>query len=771
MSTLNHDESEREMRLNQVLLAYIEAVQEGRMPDRGQLLSGYPEFTAELTEFFALRDQFDRVAAPLRDVSLSGSSPRGRFESRGSAPAVFHHAGSKPEPRSADPSALELGQIGEFRLVREIGRGGMGVVYEAHQLSLNRRVALKVLPFVAALDPKHLQRFQNEAQTAAQLHHTNIVPVHAVGCERGVHYYAMQYIEGQSVASVIKELRELAGRGVAPVLRSERSSERETQAARAPATVPHLTATTLPSTSGPAFFRKAAQLGRKAAEALEHAHQLGVVHRDIKPANLLIDVRGDLWITDFGLALFQSGAGLTLTGELVGTLRYMSPEQAWAKRSQVDHRTDIYSLGATLYELLTLRPAFDADDRQELLQQITSEEPQALRRVDSAIPVELETIVLKAIAKVPAERYASAQELADDLQRFLEDKPIRARRPNLRERATKWVRRHRSVVGSAVALLLVLLVGSVVSTILVTGAYERESQKAKEAAEQRRYAEQSLREARRAVDELVQIGEEELAGNQDLEGLRWRLLDAALAYYQDFVNQHHENSVIQAGLETSRANVRTILDRLTTLVGSYQYIPLHMPEVQDELHLSVAQRNAIKRMQDNWMKKSLEVRQRSPGERERQRLELARDQEKRVAQLLTPEQLRRFKQIALQYIGPLAFSDPGVAEALRLTPEQKKEIRTSQDWTCLLRNTFSPRPDRRRSPQGANEATAPDQVAQVKILGLLTPEQRRQWDELVGEPFSNWPRPRPEFPQHHPAPRNAGDRKLEQREHSREKGP
>ena len=234
MSPINHDEPEREMRLNQVLLAYIEAVQEGRAPDRGQVLSGYPEFTAELTEFFALRDQFDRLAAPLREVTLASASPRERFECRGGASEASHHAGSKQEPRRPAPSAPELGQIGEFRLVREIGRGGMGVVYEAHQISLNRRVALKVLPFVAALDPKHLQRFQNEAQTAAQLHHTNIVPVYAVGCERGVHYYAMQYIEGQSVATVIKELRELAGRGAAGVLRSERSSGRKRKQQRNP---------------------------------------------------------------------------------------------------------------------------------------------------------------------------------------------------------------------------------------------------------------------------------------------------------------------------------------------------------------------------------------------------------------------------------------------------------------------------------------------------------------------------------------------------------
>ena len=173
------------------------------------------------------------------------------------------------------------------------------------------------------------------------------------------------------------------------------------------------------------YFRRAAHLGAEAATALDHAHQLGVVHRDVKPANVLLDRQGNLWITDFGVALLQSNGGLTMTGELVGTLRYMSPEQAGAQRGLVDHRTDVYSLGMTLYELLTLSPAFEGADPRRLLEQIASEEPRPLRSVDRDIPVELEIIVLKAIAKNPAERYSTAQELADDLQRFLADQPIR----------------------------------------------------------------------------------------------------------------------------------------------------------------------------------------------------------------------------------------------------------------------------------------------------------------------------------------------------------
>jgi hypothetical protein len=192
-----------------------------------------------------------------------------------------------------------------------------------------------------------------------------------------------------------------------------------------------------------------ARLGVQAAEALEYAHQLGVVHRDIKPANLLLDQRGNLWVADFGLARLPNEPGLTLTGDLIGTLRYMSPEQAQGKWLLVDHRADLYSLGVTLYELLVLEPPFRGTDRQELLRQIASEEPKAPRRLNKAVPAELETIVLKAMEKSPADRYATARELADDLGRYLRDEPIRARRPSLAQRGRKWARRHRPVVWSA----------------------------------------------------------------------------------------------------------------------------------------------------------------------------------------------------------------------------------------------------------------------------------------------------------------------------------
>jgi serine/threonine protein kinase/Flp pilus assembly protein TadD len=342
------------------------------------------------------------------------------------------------------------GTLGDFRILREVGRGGMGIVYEAQQISLKRRVALKVLPFAGTLDPKQLQRFHNEAQAAAGLHHTNIVPVHFVGCERGVHFYAMQFIDGQTLAEVLRQLRQ-------PPADPQSAADPQPTTLYGAAGV-----TTRSVDSAPVrraeHRRWVARLGEQAAEALHHAHELGVIHRDVKPGNLMLDGRGNLWVTDFGLAHVQSDASLTASGDLVGTLRYMSPEQALAKRVLIDQRTDVYSLGATLFELLTLRPPFDGADRQELLRQIAFEEPEAPRRLDKAIPAELETIVLKALEKNPADRYATAQELADDLRRFLDDRPIKARRPSWRQVAAKWARRHRGVACAGAAMLGMLLV-------------------------------------------------------------------------------------------------------------------------------------------------------------------------------------------------------------------------------------------------------------------------------------------------------------------------
>jgi serine/threonine protein kinase len=583
-----------EQKLSEIVLAYLEAVQEGKILDRQQFLESHPEFAADLADFFANRDHLDRLVAPLRATAPVEHMP---VDSPGHSGPTLLDPQAPQASEMKPPRRSWLGQIGDFRLFREIGRGGMGIVYEAEQVSLSRRVALKVLPFAAAFDQRQLQRFKNEAQAAAQLHHTNIVPVFAVGSERGVHYYAMQFIEGQSLATVIAELQQAEpqqGNGVhepkkalpdkpAPATVAEVRTEKET------GRQPNLPGSSGRSGKSQEFFRRFAQLGLTAAEALEHAHQMGVVHRDIKPANLLVDGRGNLWITDFGLAQFQSNLGLTLSGEVLGTLRYMSPEQALAKRVLVDHRTDIYSLGVTLYELATLHPVFAGQDRHELLRQIAFEEPRPPRALDRCIPEDLETIILKAIAKEPAERYATAQELADDLQRFLSDKPVLARRPSLLVQAVKWSRRHRPVVVSALVLLVVGFLGLAVSMAIIwrehaatTAAYEREReayerereahererQKAQEASRERALAQQSFMQARRNLEFFTLLSEEDLAHKPGLQRLRKKLLETALAYHRSFIQQHSTQVGGDLALQTEVASSHSRIARILNAQGS-----------------------------------------------------------------------------------------------------------------------------------------------------------------------------------------------------------
>lgn len=380
-------------------------------------------------------------------------------------------------PKSFDPDRTGVhfeagvslrGTLGDFLIHREIGRGGMGVVYEADQVSLNRRVALKVLPFAATMDSKQLQRFRHEAQAAAMLNHPNIVPVFGVGNERGVHYYAMQLIGGQSLAQLIASLR------------GDNKKDQSSEAKRE--TSPVAAISTQSGRRDKAHYRHLAELMAHAADALDYAHSMGVVHRDVKPANLLLDDAGHLWVTDFGLAKLDSSAGMTMTGDLVGTLRYMSPEQALAKRGLVDERTDVYSLGATLYELLTLHPAVDGADKHEVLKKIAFTEPTPPRKVVSAIPAELETITLKCLAKEPGERYASATALAEDLRRFIADRPVVARRATRLEKTWRWARRNPGVA-SLMVLLLLSLCGGLATTMWQWQRADENAEKYRKAAE------------------------------------------------------------------------------------------------------------------------------------------------------------------------------------------------------------------------------------------------------------------------------------------------
>jgi serine/threonine protein kinase/Flp pilus assembly protein TadD len=494
---------------------------------------------------------------------------------------TLSHSVAGPIAAAVPPPTI-TGELGDFRLLREIGRGGMGVVYEAEQISLGRRVALKVLPFASTLDAKQLQRFKNEAQAAAQLHHSNIVPVFAVGCERGVHYYAMQFIDGQTLAALIANLRKSAGLetdwpgSAGPSLpktsiasgnepHSEAEPE-ETSFTLSSAQARQIADATAPSTSAMSlvtdhssrrhsYFRTAAALGKQAAEALEHAHQLGVVHRDVKPANLLVDGRGTLWVADFGLSRGQRDGGLTLSGDVLGTLRYMSPEQALGQKGLVDHRTDVYSLGATLYELLTLHPVWEGTDRRELLRQIAWEEPRPPARLNKEIPTELETIVLKALAKEPSERYASAQEFGDDLQRFLEDRPVLAQRPTHVQRLKKWVRRHRSVVWLLTILMVTALAGSVAATILIWREEQRITAAYVSEASQRKRAEDNLHLALEAMDKVyLKVIEDESPRDPRREAEYRELLENALHVYEQFAQYNTTEPELRK--ETSRAYLR-----------------------------------------------------------------------------------------------------------------------------------------------------------------------------------------------------------------------
>ena len=391
--------------VGQVADEFIDRLDRGESPDVEEYARRFPEF-----------------AVVLRDV-LSTLQLMRRSE-----PAL---AGAAEPGVPAD----RAGRLGDFRIVREVGRGGMGVVYEAEQISLGRRVALKVLPFAAAMDARQLARFRNEAQAAAHLHHTNIVPVYAVGSERGVHYYAMQFIDGQTLAAVVRGLRadprpaprrrrgDPAGGGPHHVPLGHRAGvlpgrgpDRRPGGRGPGARPPDGRRPPRREARQPAGGRRRPPVGHRlrAGPALERRRP----DPDRRPAR---------------------------------HAPVHEPRAGPGKPTAVDHRTDVYSLGASLYELLTLEPPFRADQRADLLRAIAEDDPAPPRQLGRAIPAELETVVLKAMAKSAADRYATAQELADDLRRFLDDKPVLARRPTILQRLRRRARRHRAAVWAAAA--------------------------------------------------------------------------------------------------------------------------------------------------------------------------------------------------------------------------------------------------------------------------------------------------------------------------------
>jgi serine/threonine protein kinase/WD40 repeat protein len=457
---MNDTNSERDP-VDALAEEFVARYRRGERPSLSEYINRCPELADEIRALFP-------ALVMMEDV---------RPRPGGSSAATDDKAGA------AGPT---LERLGDYRILREVGRGGMGVVYEVEQESLGRHVTLKVLPARALLDARHVQRFHREAKAAVRLHHTNIVPVFGLGEDGGLQYYVMQFIQGLGLDQVLDELQKLrtlkggttpapdrigqsapivpiSAADVAAALLTGRFScdlgAAPTAALASSALVVAASASDGPgadllagpaastnlSASGRGYWRSVARIGVQTAEALAHAHAQGVLHRDIKPSNLLLDTRGTVWVTDFGLAKTSESDDLTHTGDVVGTLRYMAPERFQGKS---DPRGDVYGLGITLYELLALRPAFDETDRNQLLGRLQHEEPPRLRRVNPQVPRDLETIVLKAIAKEPERRYATAAELAEDLRRFLADRPIRARRSSAVERGWRWCRRN-PALGSA----------------------------------------------------------------------------------------------------------------------------------------------------------------------------------------------------------------------------------------------------------------------------------------------------------------------------------
>jgi WD40 repeat protein/serine/threonine protein kinase/tetratricopeptide (TPR) repeat protein len=453
---------------------FAERYRNGERPHLSEYTDKYPELADQICELFPALVAMEQFG-------------NGSDQATGSLAQRREGAGPMPD------------RLGDYRILREIARGGMGVVYEAVQESLGRHVALKVLPHRRMADASQLQRFQREARAAAMLHHTNIVPVFGVGEHDGVHYYAMQYIQGQSLDAVLHEVRRLRGEAATGTRSSsghdqspaasvavdlvsgrfagDRAAFSATVLLGAPGppsagTIPSPTdgvpkpgpgsASSILGQSGSPYYRGVARIGMQAAEALAYAHHQKVLHRDIKPSNLLLDLQGTVWVTDFGLAKAEGTDALTRTGDIVGTLRYMAPERF---KDQADARSDVYALGLTLYEMLTLEPAFVADERPRLIDKILHDEPSKPRQLDPQIPRDLETITLKAVAKDPSDRYRTASDLAEDLRRYLADRPILARRASGVEHVRRWCRRYPALAGATAAVAVALVAVTVLAVL------------------------------------------------------------------------------------------------------------------------------------------------------------------------------------------------------------------------------------------------------------------------------------------------------------------
>lgn len=510
---------ELQERLAEILEQYATSVERGDPISIEPLLRDYPELGVHVERMIA---DIDALCAIPNDHPSSSIS-------------AFTH------------KSFHQGTVlGDFEILQEIGRGGMGVVYLAKQRSLQRRVALKMLPFAAVLDPNQIARFHTEAQAAASLHHPNIVPVYSVGNERGVHFYSMQYIDGQTMEAFLESLK----RGGASEHVWMESASKEQNAVRVDST-PNAIQSTRRTLKSANYVRQIVQKMADVAKALHYAHSRGIIHRDIKPSNLMVDRQGNFWLTDFGLARIQDGQSVTIDGDLVGTLRYMSPEQANGRSHLVDHRADIYSLGVTLYEMLTLHHAFDGTDRYQVLASIQRAKPMPARLINPSIPVDLETIIAKCMAPEKDERYATAGELADDLHRFLHHQPIVARRPSVADRLGKWALRKKKWVAAVGMAVVLLAIGSVSFAWIVM--------------QQRNRAEMFANNAHLIVDRLGSDFADQLEGIPGTEEIRRNILQETSEYYSQLIKYSEHDSALARQAAQAAHRLASVSQRLGNL--------------------------------------------------------------------------------------------------------------------------------------------------------------------------------------------------------------
>lgn len=598
----NDDSSADEADCNPVdLLAdeFAKRIRRGETPSIEDYVAANPNLESQIRAVFPTIARMEKVSR--QQLSNSGSH------------ALKHHV------------ELNLKKIGDFEILGQLGQGGMGIVYEALQVSLHRHVALKIISPSISSSPKQLERFKREAATAARLHHTNIVPVFGSGDENGIHYYAMQLINGTPLHQAVRSIRESKTYSFESTgskshiansvrskplptrvdsLKSDLANQEDPLGKISTTRVPHESAIELQQPTGVLnqfdgsekqkndYWLRVSHCVADIADALNYAHEQGVLHRDVKPSNLIMDQNGTVWITDFGLAKFDDSDGLTKTGDMVGTLRYMSPEQF---NGDGDSRSDVCSLGLTLFELLVLNPAYSETRSAPLMKLKSEQPPPSPRQFEPTIPKDLETIVLKACATLPADRYQSAGDMRDDLICFIEGRAISARRATVIEQAWRWSKRNpmvASLSGLTLGLIITIAVVATIGNQQTQAAlrdkeieYDRaEASKTSavvaltEAKTQRKRAEDNFSIAIEACEEIMQnianrgvpfgiaveVQDEEVRSFETtLTGSDVEILETLLRFFEDFAQKNQTDLSFQSAQALRR--VGDILQRLGRL--------------------------------------------------------------------------------------------------------------------------------------------------------------------------------------------------------------